>query len=36
MWVIVLLITGITVSVPNMMDSWTARRRLDAAILPLN
>lgn len=32
MWVSVLLITGVSGSVVNMMDLWTTRRRLDAAI----
>ena len=32
MWVSVLLITGVSGSAVNMMDLWTTRRRLDAAI----
>lgn len=32
MWVSVLLILGVSCSVANMMDLWTTRRRLDAAI----
>jgi hypothetical protein len=32
MWVSVLLIVGVGVGVGNMMDLWTTRRRLEAAI----
>jgi hypothetical protein len=32
MWVTVLLIVGVSSSATNMMDLWTTRRRLDAAI----
>ena len=32
MWVSVLLITAVSFSVANMMELWTTRRRLDAAI----
>lgn len=35
MWVTVLLITGVSGSIINMMDLWTTRRRLDAAIILL-
>ena len=35
MWVTVLLIVGASGSVLNMMDLWTTRRRLDAAIFLL-
>jgi len=34
-WVTVLLIIGVSGSVLNMMDLWTTRRRLDAAIILL-
>jgi hypothetical protein len=32
MWVSVLLIIGVSGSALNMMDLWTTRRRLEAAI----
>jgi hypothetical protein len=32
MWVIILLVAGACGSVLNMMDLWTTRRRLDAAL----
>jgi hypothetical protein len=35
MWVSVLLIVGASCSAANMMDLWTTRRRLDAAIVLL-
>jgi hypothetical protein len=34
-WVIVLLVLGVSGSVLNLMDLWTTRRRLDAAIVLL-
>jgi hypothetical protein len=35
MWVSVLLIVSASVAAANMMESWTIRRRLDAAIVLL-
>lgn len=35
MWVFVLLIVSVSSSAANMMDLWTTRRRLDAAIILL-
>jgi hypothetical protein len=36
MWVSVLLIACVSCSMVNMMDLWTTRRRLDAAIILLH
>lgn len=35
MWVSVFLTVGVSCSAANMMDLWTTRRRLDAAIILL-
>ncbi|MYM34434.1 hypothetical protein GTP38_08805 [Duganella sp. FT94W] len=35
MWVSVFLMVGVSGSVANMMDLWTTRRRLEAAIILL-
>ena len=35
MWVSVFLTLGVSCSAANMMDLWTTRRRLDAAIILL-